>query len=103
MAVDTDGIMVERNTPQALRRPNRYQNHIQFKQWWETSKLSQGNAYGLKQRDRSGNVDAIYILDPCRVVQLVDVDGSVYYELCTDTHKGIEEYMLTVPAYEIIN
>src|SRR5690625_6181104 len=81
MAVDTDGIMVERNTPQALRRPNRYQNHIQFKQWWETSKLSQGNAYGLKQRDRSGNVDAIYILDPCRVVPLVADDGSVYYEL----------------------
>lgn len=103
MSTGSDGIMVERSTPQVLKSPNRYQNHIQFKQWWETSKLSQGNAYGLKQRDRRGNVDAIYILDPCRVVPLVADDGSVYYELSTDTLNGIEEATLTVPASEIIH
>ena len=103
MALGSDGIMVERETPEALRRPNRYQNHIQFKQWWETSKLSQGNAYGLKQRDQSGRVEAIYILDPNRVTPLIADDGSVYYELSTDRLNGIEETTVTVPASEIIH
>src|SRR5690625_6497816 len=35
MAVDTDGIMVERNTPQALRRANRNRSHSEFRHWWE--------------------------------------------------------------------
>src|SRR5690554_1486586 len=75
MALGSDGIQAEQATPSALKRPNRYQNHIQFKQWWETSKLSQGNAYGLKQRDQSGRVEAIYILDPNRVTPLIADDG----------------------------
>lgn len=103
MAVGSDGILVERSAPNALKRPNRYQNHIQFKQWWETSKLSQGNAYGLKQRDDSGRVESIYILDPCRVTPLVADDGSVYYELCTDNLNGISDVTVTVPASEIIH
>lgn len=103
MATGSDGILVERETPSALKRPNRYQNHIQFKQWWETSKLSQGNAYGLKQRDRAGKVEAIYILDPCRVRPLVADDGSVYYELSTDTLNGVPDVTVTVPASEIIH
>lgn len=103
MAVDSDGIMAERSTPSALKRPNRYQNHIQFKQWWATSKLSQGNAYGLKQRDRAGKVEAIYILDPCRVRPMVADDGSVYYELSTDTLNGVPDVTVTVPASEIIH
>ena len=57
MATGSDGIQAEQATPSALKRPNRYQNHIQFKQWWATSKLSQGNAYGLKQRDRTDVYD----------------------------------------------
>src|SRR5690606_13645525 len=76
MATGSDGIQAEQATPSALKRPNRYQNHIQFKQWWATSKLSQGNAYGLKQRDRTGKVEAIYILDPCRVRPMVADDGG---------------------------
>src|SRR5690554_4535503 len=103
MATGSDGIMVERGTPQVLKRPNRYQNHIQFKQWWETSKLSHGNAYGLKQRDRSGNLEAIYILDPCRVTPLVSDDGGVYYELSTDTLSGIDGDTIVVPAEDIIH
>lgn len=103
MTMGPDGIMTERATPHVLRRPNRYQNHIQFKQWWETSKLSQGNAYGLKQRDHSGKVEAIYILDPCRVVPLVADDGSVYYELSADPLNGLDEAQVVVPASEIIH
>lgn len=103
MSLGADGVMVERETPDALKRPNRYQNHIQFKQWWETSKLSQGNAYGLKQRGRSGRVEAIYILDPDRVTPLIADDGSVYYELATDRLNGIGETSVTVPASEVIH
>lgn len=103
MATGSDGIQSEQAAPSALKRPNRYQNHIQFKQWWETSKLSQGNAYGLKQRDRSGKVEAIYILDPCRVRPLVADDGGVYYELSTDALNGVTEVSVTVPASEIIH
>lgn len=103
MATGSDGIQVEQTTPSALKRPNRYQNHIQFKQWWATSKLSQGNAYGLKQRDRTGKVEAIYILDPCRVRPMVADDGGVYYELATDTLNGVPEISVTVPASEIIH
>lgn len=103
MAMGDDGIQVERSVPSALRSPNRYQNHIQFKQWWLTSKLSQGNAYGLKQRSRSGQVEAIYILDPDRVKPLVATDGSVYYELSTDHLAGLDEATVTVPASEIIH
>lgn len=103
MAMDSDGIQVELGNYSVLRNPNRYQNHIQFKQWWETSKLSQGNAYGLKQRGRDGAVEAIYILDPCRVKPLITDDGGVYYELNTDQLNGIVDDSVVVPASEIIH
>ena len=35
-----------------LRKPNRYQNHIQFVENWIMSKLTRGNAYVLKERDQ---------------------------------------------------
>lgn len=86
-----------------LRRPNRFQNHIQFKQWWVTSKLLYGNAYGLKQRDQRGVVTAIFVLDPRRVVPLVSDDGSVYYQLSQDNLTGPHQDQVTVPASEIIH
>jgi HK97 family phage portal protein len=85
-----------------LRKPNRYQNHIQFKEYWITSKLSRGNAYALKQRDNRGVVTALYLLDPTRVRPLVAPDGSVYYELKVDNLSGLREEV-TVPASEIIH
>lgn len=104
---DAEGIWneVEANSPfwPVLRRPNRYQNQIQFKQWWVMSKLRQGNAYALKQRDQRGIVTALYILDPCRVTPLVSDDGSVYYQLNQDNLSGIRETGITVPASEIIH
>lgn len=86
-----------------LRRPNRYQNHIQFKQWWITSKLIKGNAYALKQRDARGVVVAQYLLDPSRVNVLIAPDGSVYYQLSQDNLSGLEDKSVTVPASEIIH
>lgn len=86
-----------------LRKPNRFQNHIQFKEWWITSKLIRGNTYVLKERDSRGVVIAEYILDPQRVTVLVSPDGSVFYRLSNDNLSGIEASSIEVPASEIIH
>jgi phage portal protein BeeE len=51
---DTNGIWTETENAAhspALRRPNRHQNHIQFKESWAISKLTRGNTYVLIERD----------------------------------------------------
>ena len=102
---DQNGIWVPFNDQRykVLRKPNPYQNHIQFKEWWITSKLFRGNAYGLKERASNGEVKAIYVLDPTRVQVLVSTDGSVYYQLGQDDLNGQPEASVTVPASEIIH
>ena len=85
-----------------LRRPNRYQNALQFRQWWIMSKLLAGNTYILKQRDARGVVSALYILDPTRVQPLVTDEGDVYYALSTDNLNNLPQ-SVTVPASEIIH
>jgi HK97 family phage portal protein len=87
-----------------LRKQNRYQNPIQFRQWWITSKLLHGNVYGLKQRDERGVVTGIWLLDPRRTTPLVTESGDVYYRLQADNISGLtEQSQLTVPASEIIH
>jgi HK97 family phage portal protein len=87
-----------------LRKQNRYQNPIQFRQWWITSKLLYGNVYGLKQRDERGVVTGIWLLDPRRTTPLVTETGDVYYQLQVDNISGLtERSQLTVPASEIIH
>lgn len=86
-----------------LRKPNRFQNHIQFKEAWTTSKLMRGNTYVLKQRDRRGVVEALYPLDPQRVTPLVAPDGAVYYQLNEDNLVGLDAAQVVVPASEIIH
>lgn len=103
---DADGIWSETRNPAfspVLRRPNHYQNHIQFKQWWVTSKLVHGNAYALKARDGRGVVTALYLLDPSRVRPLVAPDGAVFYELQEDNMAGLTPPLVVVPAAEIIH
>lgn len=105
MELDANGIWKETTSPSfspVLKKPNNYQNHIQFKQWWQTSKLTNGNAYGLKQRDQRGVVVSIYLLDPCRVLPLVAEDGSIYYQLSNDNLNRVGDGV-TVPASEIIH
>lgn len=105
MELDANGIWKETTSPAfspVLKKPNNYQNHIQFKQWWQTSKLISGNTYGLKQRDQRGVVVAIYLLDPCRVLPLVADDGSIYYQLSNDNINRVGDGV-TVPASEIIH
>ena len=89
-----------------LVRPNRYQNHIQFKEQWMISKLSRGNTYVLKERDNRNVVVALYILDPTRVFPMVADDGSIYYQLSVDNLAGLDAVSgktLLVPASEIIH
>jgi HK97 family phage portal protein len=100
-----DGIWVETTNPAyspVLRKPNDFQNRIQFFECWILSKLQSGNTYVLLQRDGRNVVVKMYILDPNRVTVLVADDGSVYYQLATDTLSGLPT-QITVPAREIIH
>ena len=59
MSEDSDGIETEVDNAAyspVLRRPNHYQNRIQFYTYWMLSKLCRGNAYALKERDNRGVV-----------------------------------------------
>jgi len=86
-----------------LRKPNRYQNRIQFYTNWLESKLSHGNAYVLKARDGRGVVSSLYVLDPTRVRPLVADDGSVFYEVSKDALSGVTAEQIVIPASEIIH
>jgi HK97 family phage portal protein len=106
MQVDEEGIWEEVKNPAyspVLRRPNRFQNQIQFRQWWITSKLIHGNAYALKGRDNRGVVTSLYLLDPCRVQIKVSDSGDVFYTLQGDNLVGLEGQGITVPASEVIH
>lgn len=85
-----------------LRRPNHFQNRIQFYECWVTSKLTHGNTYALKMRDARGVVTRLYILDPRRVTPLVSDDGDVFYQLKVDSLSLVSEDVI-VPAREIIH
>lgn len=101
-----NGIWSEVSNPAyspVLRRPNKYQNQIQFRQWWLTSKLIRGNTYALKVRDARGVVTGLYLLDTSRVMVMVAQNGDVYYQLGSDNLSGITTVGLTVPASEIIH
>jgi HK97 family phage portal protein len=100
-----DGIWEEFTNPAyspVLRKPNRYQNRIQFWEGWIISKLTRGNTYALKERDRRGVVVALYVLDPNRIKPMVADDGSVFYQLSADNMAGLEKDIM-VPADEIIH
>jgi HK97 family phage portal protein len=99
------GIWTERHSPafsQVLMKPNRYQDHIQFKESWFLSKLYRGNTYALKVRDNRNVVTALYVLAPDRVTAMVADDGSVFYQLKADNISGVMEDIM-VPASEIIH
>lgn len=102
---DADGIWSEVKNPAfspVLRKPNDFQNRIQFMENWVLSKLIRGNTYVLKVRDNRGIVVKMYILDPNRVTPLVADDGSVFYQLMTDNLAAIGQDII-VPAREIIH
>src|SRR5690606_12640756 len=102
------GVWIETESPAyspVLRKPNHCQTAQQFRESWQVSKLSQGNAYILKARDERNVVVAMYPLDPFRVKPLVSDSGKVYYELQTSNLNLIPENgsPLIVPARDIIH
>jgi HK97 family phage portal protein len=106
--VEQDGDAIWNETDSAafspvLRKPNHYQNRIQFVESWMQSKLSRGNAVVLKVRDARGVVIALYVLDWALVRPMVADDGSVFYELRKDKLSGLDGEALMVPASEIIH
>jgi HK97 family phage portal protein len=106
MQESVDGIDVEVDVPvysSVLRRPNHYQNRIQFIMYWIMSKLLRGNAYALKARDNRNAVSDLYMLDPMRVRPMVTPSGDVYYSLQQDVLAGVQVESLLVPASEIIH
>lgn len=85
-----------------LRKPNHYQNRIQFFEAWVTSKLQRGNALILKQRDGRGVVVKLYVIEWQYVTPLVSDSGDVFYRLRTDKLSGIGQDVV-VPAREVIH
>lgn len=105
VAKDSNGIWSETSNSAyspVLRKPNHFQNRIQFMENWVLTKLQTGNAVILKQRDGGGTVRRLYVLDWQNVTPLVSDDGSVFYELNTDNLAGLPS-SVTVPAREIIH
>lgn len=107
---DSNGIWkpkVSASYDPVLSKPNHYQTAQQFRESWMCSKLTQGNTYALKGRDRRGVVTALYILDPFRVLPMVSESGNVYYKLQRDDLNKLgaskSEMELTIPASEIIH
>jgi HK97 family phage portal protein len=104
--VDEHGVWTETTSAAfspVLRKPNRYQNRIQFITQWMMSKLIHGNTYVLKERDARGVVVALYVLDPTRVVPMVAPNGEVFYELKRDDLVGLANDSVVVPAREMIH
>lgn len=103
---DDEGIWSEvRNSAYSpvLRKPNHYQNRIQFFESWVLSKLARGNTYVLKSRDGRNGVQKMFVLDPTRTRPLIATSGDVYYEISTDHLVGITDNKVVVPASEIIH
>ncbi len=84
-----------------LVRPNGFQNRIQFIENWLHSKLSRGNAYILKGRER-GKVTRLYVLNPDLVTPMVSAEGEVFYQLSKDDLSNTKGSVI-VPASEIIH
>ncbi|MDQ0558316.1 HK97 family phage portal protein [Rhizobium mesoamericanum] len=99
------GIWTEVSNPAyspVLRKPNHFQNRMQFVESWVLSKLQSGNTYVLKQRDNRGVVVKLYVLDPRMVTPLVSDTGDVFYQLNSDHLAGLQESVV-VPSREIIH
>lgn len=103
---DANDVWNETSSPSfspVLRKPNHYQNRIQFFETWTVSKLLHGNTYALKIRDNRQVVRALYILDPQRVRVLVSPSGEVFYDLKRDDLSQLPQDAYVVPASEIIH
>ena len=105
MRRDSKGVMQEVKSgavPALYKRPNAFQNRIQFFEHWLNSKLCHGNTVALKIRNNAGKIIELRLLDWNKVTPLVADDGSVFYQINPDNMTGIES-SVTVPAREVIH
>ncbi|WP_433689721.1 phage portal protein [Kosakonia cowanii] len=105
MRRDSNGIWKENNngtSARIYRRPNAFQNRMQFFECWLNSKLCHGNTVVLKIRNTRGDITELRILDWNKVTPLVADDGSVFYQINPDNMTGVEA-SVTVPAREVIH
>lgn len=86
-----------------LRLPNRFQTRQQFVEHWQSSKLTRGNTYVLKERDQRNAVVALYVLNPDLTKPMVGTDGSIWYSVATDALSGIDKTDVMIPESEIIH
>lgn len=103
-----NGIWVDASLPEVadvLAAPNQYQTPQQFREAWQLSKLTQGNAYVLKSFDGAGRVDGLYPLDPTRVMPLVSDSGAVFYRLNSSDSERLDpaDPQSTLPARFVIH
>lgn len=96
---------VERASPYwpVLRKPNAYQNRIQFFSMWIVSKLLYGNAFIFKEYDGRGIVTSLHVLHPQRVQPIITTEGIVYYQLGADDLMHVDIEQRTVRASDIIH
>ncbi len=102
---DANGIWQETESSAfspVLRKPNGYQNRIQFFESWMYSKLVQGNTYIRKVRDNRGVVVELYVLDPRAVFPQVAPNGDIYYKMGADNLSDLNAEDI-VPASEIMH
>lgn len=105
MRSDSQGVKKEitaGKTAALCKKPNAFQNRIQFFEHWINSKLSHGNTIALKIRNSRGDITELRLLDWNKVTPLVADDGSVFYQISPDNMTGVES-QITVPAREIIH
>ncbi|MDN3710985.1 phage portal protein [Paracoccus cavernae] len=95
-------IWVEGPADAVLRKPNLYQNRIQFVESWILSKLQSGNAYILKEYGAGGGVVGLHVLDAARVIPKVSTDGEVFYHVKSDALAGVGADV-TIPAADVIH
>jgi HK97 family phage portal protein len=106
-AAEDDGVLdpAAKTSPfwTVLRKPNSYQNRIQFIRYWLICKLLWGNAYAIKVRDQRGIVQSLYLVNPRLVTPLVTPIGDVYYSIAGDQLARIPNGLGAAPASEVIH
>jgi len=85
-----------------MRKPNPYQNRIQFVQNFVVSYLMKGNTFVLLRYDNRNLVTRMDILDPDKVTMYIAQDGSIFYKIGIQPLAGINE-SITVPARYILH
>lgn len=103
--IDKDGVTkVNRTYPlnRLMRRPNRYQNRMQFITSCVISYLTTGNAYVYGRRNGSDMITEMHVLDPRSAWPYVSDSGEIYYRVGqgNNTLAGIRE-TVNIPARDI--